>query len=747
MGKFALLIGVSESRAVDLPGLPSALKDIQAMQEVLQNPDLGGFDSVERLPNPTRQEMEEAIETLFTDRKKNDLLLFFFSGHGITDERGKLYLVTPETRKERGNLRRTTAVSANLLHENMGSSISKHQVLILDCCFSGAIAEGLTGKSVDNIDIQRELGGEGRAILTSSNSVQKSFHIQGYELSIYTHFLIDGIKKGAANLGGDDSISVDELHEYIKKRLEQEVPSMNPQFFPVREGYKIKLIRSSSIKSKRVKEPIFVGREQDFTEIEALVNQGEHTILILSDGGVGKTTLAQQYFRIQKFDLLLECHLDINPARVPLLEYWLERWLLQLNPKLEGDLQRQGLLMLQQLKQNLGETKLRIGVIVDNLDTILENGKFTQKHDFYRDLLVTLADQSVQSTTTLITSREPLNESGIRFQPYRLKGLKERAWKHFFELNGIQKSSLKNIHEMHRICGGNAEVMHIIKSIAKADYGGDVNVFWKNNKKDFLIESAANDLIEKQFDKIQQRKPAAYKLLCRMGFDFPNRPPLTENLISQLLWDVPKTEHITATRFLRNRSLIKTIISNQDEQYYLDPMIQTESMRRLKPREIQEIRQRIGTTKEFIIFPEEGSNSIFRFNLDNPLFNQLGLIVLPLSIQISNVIKFYEFLLDTGSSQTVLSSTVSTEMGLNIDIGNPVKTSRLGGESTKKGYRGIVDNIQIGEISLGSSEIIVMSNFPMMFSRHYADGILGSNVLQNVCLKIDYPKKILEMSV
>jgi len=245
MGKFALLVGVSESSEEDLPKLPSAIEDIKAMQTVMQDPKLGNFNNVKVLPNPTRQEMEEEIETLFANCKKEDLVLFYFSGHGITDEKGKLYLVTPQTRKERGNLRKATAVAATVLHDNMCSSRSKHQVLILDSCFSGAIAEGLTGKSAESkVDIQRQLGGEGRAILTSSNAVQKSFHIEGYDLSIYTHYLIDGIQTGAANQDGDDYISVDELHEYVKKKLEQEAPLMSPQFFPVKEGYKIRLVQS-----------------------------------------------------------------------------------------------------------------------------------------------------------------------------------------------------------------------------------------------------------------------------------------------------------------------------------------------------------------------------------------------------------------------------------------------------------------------------------------------------------------------
>ncbi|NJN11837.1 MAG: hypothetical protein HC815_29275 [Richelia sp. RM1_1_1] len=251
MGKFALLIGVSESKTEDLPVLPSAIKDVKAMEAVLQNPYLGGFDSVKVLPNPIRQEMEEAIETLFANRKQEDLVLFYFSGHGILDEKGKFYLVTPQTRKNRGELVKSTAVASRVLQDNMGDSRCKRQVLILDACHSGAIADGITVKSAGRkVDIQKELGGQGRAILTSSNALEDSFHVEGYDLSIYTHYLIEGIQTGDANQDGGNYITVEELHRYVKEKLEQvalKMPSqfrMSPQFLPVREGYEIRLVRS-----------------------------------------------------------------------------------------------------------------------------------------------------------------------------------------------------------------------------------------------------------------------------------------------------------------------------------------------------------------------------------------------------------------------------------------------------------------------------------------------------------------------
>lgn len=141
MAKVALLIGVSEYEP-GLNPLPAAVEDVEAMRRVLVHPEMGDFAEadVTVLKNSQRQEMEDAIYYLFANRQKDDLLLFYFSGHGVKDESGRLYLFTRVTRKDQGRLIKPSAVAASFLHESINESKSQRQVLILDCCFSGAIA-------------------------------------------------------------------------------------------------------------------------------------------------------------------------------------------------------------------------------------------------------------------------------------------------------------------------------------------------------------------------------------------------------------------------------------------------------------------------------------------------------------------------------------------------------------------------------------------------------------------------------
>jgi type II secretory pathway pseudopilin PulG len=243
MAKIALLIGVSEY-PTGLPPLPGAIKDVEAMQRVLENPELGSFDEVRTLSNPEPFAMQEAIENLLSDRAREDLVLLFFSGHGVKDDSGRLYFATRVTRKNpKGDLVKATAVPAGFVQDIMSHSRCKRQVVLLDCCFSGAFVEGMTAKDDGVVDIQTQLGGEGRAVLTSSTSTQYSFEQQDSELSVYTQYIVEGIETGAADTDNDGAIAVDELHEYVQKKVQEAAPAMKPKIYAVEEGFKIRLAK------------------------------------------------------------------------------------------------------------------------------------------------------------------------------------------------------------------------------------------------------------------------------------------------------------------------------------------------------------------------------------------------------------------------------------------------------------------------------------------------------------------------
>jgi branched-chain amino acid transport system substrate-binding protein len=260
MAKFALLIGISDYKENAVPNLPAVTGDLEAMQQVLKNPQIAHFDRVQVLSNPMRQDMADAIEQLFTECRPEDLILFYFSGHGFKDGNGKLYLTSTNTRENQRNISKASAIEARFIHDQMESSLCKRQVIILDCCFSGAFSEGLTHKSLTtepiagaiadqfgvvavseaktkaNIssksfsnDMTKSLGLEGRAVLTSSTDSQPSYEENGSKISVYTRHLVEGLKTGAADLDSDGIILIEELHQYAKERVQELEPRMKPE--------------------------------------------------------------------------------------------------------------------------------------------------------------------------------------------------------------------------------------------------------------------------------------------------------------------------------------------------------------------------------------------------------------------------------------------------------------------------------------------------------------------------------------
>ena len=246
MAKVALLIGVSEYE-VGLNPLPAAVKDVVALERILKDSEMGDFDEVKVLTNPEPQAMQYEVETLFSGRSKDDFVLLFFSGHGIKDDSNNLYFATRITKKSaKGDLIRSTAVPARFVHEVMNNSRAKRQAIILDCCFSGAFDPSLQSKGDDgSLDLQGQLGAEGRVVLTSSSSTQYSFEQQGSDLSLYTRYLIEGIETGAGDRDEDGKVSVRELHEYATSKVQETAPNMTPKLITLKDmGFDLVLAKA-----------------------------------------------------------------------------------------------------------------------------------------------------------------------------------------------------------------------------------------------------------------------------------------------------------------------------------------------------------------------------------------------------------------------------------------------------------------------------------------------------------------------
>src|SRR5215211_1003431 len=128
-GKFALIIGNTEYIDPGLAQLTAPGKDTEDFARVLKDQDIGAFDEVNILLNQPEPVVRGAIDEFFDLKKPDDLLVLYFSGHGVRDELGSLYLAVKNTIRSR---LRSTAVKSDYIREAMDQSRSRRQVLILD---------------------------------------------------------------------------------------------------------------------------------------------------------------------------------------------------------------------------------------------------------------------------------------------------------------------------------------------------------------------------------------------------------------------------------------------------------------------------------------------------------------------------------------------------------------------------------------------------------------------------------------
>jgi len=227
-GKYALIIGNTEYIDSGLAQLSAPGKDAEDFGRVLKNPEIGAFDNVKVIVNEPSASVIEAIDEFFDQKKPDDMLVLYFSGHGIRDEIGSLYLAFKNTIRSR---LRSTAIKSDYVKEAMDQSRSKRQVLILDCCNSGAFPQGTKAELGGSMGMTKAFQGYGRFVLTASDATQFAWEgnkvIGETENSLFTHFLVKGLE-GEADNDGDGRITVDELYEYAYDQILRVTPKQTP---------------------------------------------------------------------------------------------------------------------------------------------------------------------------------------------------------------------------------------------------------------------------------------------------------------------------------------------------------------------------------------------------------------------------------------------------------------------------------------------------------------------------------------
>ena len=133
---YAVLIGNGTfDQGSQLRNLRCPSHDVETLGEVLSANKHGAY-VVDKIVDATHDKVRKEIYRRLKQAVSEDLVLIYYSGHGKLDDDGNLYLATKDSDVE---TLPPTSVSMLDVKKYAQDSLASKIVVILDCCFSGAI--------------------------------------------------------------------------------------------------------------------------------------------------------------------------------------------------------------------------------------------------------------------------------------------------------------------------------------------------------------------------------------------------------------------------------------------------------------------------------------------------------------------------------------------------------------------------------------------------------------------------------
>jgi hypothetical protein len=221
---WAVVIGINDY--IRAPKLKYAVRDAEEFTEVLVN--YYGFkrENIVKLIDreATKENIMKAFDKLRSKAGKEDRVLVFFAGHGITvplpDGREKGYILPVDGSQDELI---TSAISTDQLNEISQLIKAKHLFFIMDACYGGLIfarAQPLSPSALDYLEVISTR--RARKALTAGGRDQTVLDTGPGGHSVFTYYLIDGLKNRTADLNGDGIITSGELNEYVAPRVTAE---------------------------------------------------------------------------------------------------------------------------------------------------------------------------------------------------------------------------------------------------------------------------------------------------------------------------------------------------------------------------------------------------------------------------------------------------------------------------------------------------------------------------------------------
>jgi tetratricopeptide (TPR) repeat protein len=249
--KKALVIAVSDYD--DSSGLKSigfCKNDGQEIYNILKKIGYDIPDNRKLIGYVDSESLKKTIYDFFINEgnRPDDTLVFYYSGHGIPDNYGRIYLAPSNGDSEHPFI---SGFSFDDLTNSMLYCISLRLVTILDSCFSGSLKIG-KGLGLDNKSGEEATArvankiveekseklkqGIGRCLLASSQGYEEAYDRQEKDHSIFTYYLLEGLKGNRNSVDDEGNVTYDTLGRFISQEMGRLSVEKRPKQTPLRKG-------------------------------------------------------------------------------------------------------------------------------------------------------------------------------------------------------------------------------------------------------------------------------------------------------------------------------------------------------------------------------------------------------------------------------------------------------------------------------------------------------------------------------
>ncbi|MCA9928878.1 MAG: caspase family protein [Anaerolineales bacterium] len=222
--RWAVLVGVNHYQDEKIRNLRFSVNDAHALFQLLNRSTDSGYgpDRVQLMTGKSPDEKVTRMDILTqllawsNQAERDDLLLFYFSGHGDVVN-GDAYLLPTDA--QRLDLLSDTAVSLQRIKSIMQQSKARAKVIILDACHVGAALSG-RATSTDNQAFIRSVfeQAEGIAIFASSAQDELSWEDANKAHGIFTYYLLEALS-GEAKTAHKGFVTLNEAANHVTQKV------------------------------------------------------------------------------------------------------------------------------------------------------------------------------------------------------------------------------------------------------------------------------------------------------------------------------------------------------------------------------------------------------------------------------------------------------------------------------------------------------------------------------------------------